>query len=220
MDFIRVLRKLASGQKGLSGVETAIILVSTVAVAGTLATTVLASGVSSAEDADTAVEEGLRTIMGTFIQKGAVIGKAATTGPRGAIGQLTFSVTVATSGGSVDFTPPAANSNNNGLADPAGNNTIVISYIDRYQQVDNLYWTVTPLGKSDGDYLLEDREQFQIEIGGSPVPGEDGGNLVDALDTDLSTDTPFTIQITSADGATLFIERRTPVSFDKIINFY
>ena len=217
--ILRLLRNLARNEKGITGIETGIILVSSVAVAGTLATAVIQSGVNSTNDLEKTYNDALKNIRGTFVQKGAVIGQAATTGPHGTVSQLSFTVSLITSGGSMDFTPPSPSAGNTGLAGDTSNNLIVISYTDEYQHVENLYWTVTRLGRGNGDYILEDNEQFLITVGGSPVPGQNGGNLVDALATDLSADTDFTIEVKAPTGATLKIERETPAFIDHVINF-
>jgi archaellin len=96
---------------------------------------------------------------------------------------------------------------------------VVINYIDQDQNVKNLYWTVTKMGNDDGDNLLEVNEKFQITIGSDTV-GASGGNLVDALTTDLTVNKTFDLEVVTPAGAVLTIERTTPAYIDQIMNLH
>ena len=148
--------------------------------------------------------------------KSPIYAKAATIGPQGTICQLSFNVALVCSDGFIDFTPPTASPENNGLAGPDSTNLIVISYTDANQHVDNLYWTVAKLGKDNGNDLLEGSEMYQITVGGNPVAGIDGGNLVDALNSDLSTNTEFVIDMGAPQSAILHLEGKTTASLKKM----
>lgn len=217
------LRRIGQGQRGIASIPLIIGGVSTLAVGATLAGTVMNAGTSASQNVDTALHDAINNEQGTIMLKGNVIGKASTTGSKGTMGQLIFTVSLASAGGSVDFTPPVPDPANTGLADPVNStNTMVISYTDNYQHVDNLYWTINRIGRNDGSNMLTDNEMFQIVIGGSPTPGVNGGNLVNALSAKpLSTYTDFELEIKTAQGAgsTLNIQRSTPPSFNNIINF-
>ena len=118
----------------------------------------------------------------------------------------------------MDFTAPTADSAT-GLAAADSNNTIVISYIDEDQRQDDLYWTVTKLGKADADDLLEVNEMFQVTLG-SVTAGSGAGNLIDALTTDLTANKQFTIEVKPPVGAVLNIERTIPAYIDTIMNLH
>jgi archaellin len=94
---------------------------------------------------------------------------------------------------------------------------VVINYIDSDQTVNNLYWTMTPLGTTDGDDLLETGEKFHITLG-SYTTTQEGGNLIDALTTDLTVNKTFTLEIVTPVGAVLVIERTTPPYIDTKMN--
>ena len=106
-----------------------------------------------------------------------------------------------------------------GVAASGSNNVVVLSYIDEDQRVDDLYWTITKLGKADSDNLLESNEKFQITIG-STTAGSGAGNLIDALTTDLSINKKFMIEVKPPIGAVLNIERTTPAFVDTIMNLH
>jgi hypothetical protein len=218
-NLAKLFGKIIKQEHGFTAIQTAIGVVSSVAVAGTLGTAVVSSATESADTAEQVVQESIANIQGTYDLRGSVIGIASKTGPQGALGQLTFSIALVSSGGSMDFTPPLPSADNTGLAASDSLNTIIISYTDDNQYVDNLYWTVAKLGRDDGDYLLEGKEMYQITIGGSKVPGQSGGNLVDALNPDLTTYTRFSLDIKSPQTANLVLERTTPGYIHNIVKF-
>jgi hypothetical protein len=215
----KLLTRIFNQEHGFTAIQTAIGVVSSVAVAGTLGTAVVSSATESADTTEQVVQESIANIQGTFDLRGSVVGIASKTGPQGSLGQLTFSLALVCNDGSMDFTPPVPSVENSGLAGPDSLNTIIISYTDDNQYVDNLYWTVAKLGRDDGDYLLEGKEMYQITIGGSKVPGQNGGNLVDALNPDLTTYTKFSLDIKSPQTPNLVLERTTPGYIHNIVNF-
>ncbi len=70
----RALKKLHRGQKGMTGLETAIILIAFVTVASVLAYSVLSAGIFSAERGKATVYSGLEQASATMEVKGSVIG--------------------------------------------------------------------------------------------------------------------------------------------------
>jgi len=186
-------------------------------VAAVFAYTVLSAGLFSTQKSQEAVYSGLEEAQSSLELRGALIAKATTTGSSGTIGQITFTVANSLGGEPINFTAPNG-TDNDGDADSGSDNVVVISYIDTSQKKEDLYWTVTKLGNADTDDLLEDGEKFQITIGGSTTAGTDGGNLVDALTTDLSVNKQFTIEVKTPSGGILVMERTTPAYIDSVIN--
>ncbi len=70
----RALRNLHRGQRGMTGLETAIILIAFVTVASVLAYSVLSAGIFSAERGKATVYSGLEQASATMEVKGSVIG--------------------------------------------------------------------------------------------------------------------------------------------------
>ncbi|MBN1189967.1 MAG: hypothetical protein JXA46_09455 [Dehalococcoidales bacterium] len=215
----RCTKRFLSQQKGFTSLQLAIAAASSLVLAGGVTATAAFTGDDLAMEVDKQITESLTNIMGTYMIRSSIYGQAAATGSNGELGQLIFTVGIVARGGSADFTPPSPSTGNNGLAGEQSQNAIVISYTDSNQHIDNLYWTVTPIGRDDGDYLLEDNELFQITLGGGAIPGENGGNLVDALNIPLTTNTVFTIEMGSSQGAVLVFDRRTPSYLRKVTNF-
>ncbi len=75
--FVKALNTLHKGQKGISGLETAIILIAFVTVASVLAYSVLSAGIFSAEEGQKAVYAGLEGAQSTMEVKGSVLGLSA-----------------------------------------------------------------------------------------------------------------------------------------------
>jgi len=207
-----MLRKLSKKERGITGLETAIILIAFVVVAAVFAYTALSAGLFSTQKAQEAVYSGLKEAQRTLELKGAVIATGNTTGDSGEIGEITFTVSNVLGGDPVDFTPPSGGAA--GLA--TGNaHKVVINYLDSNQEVVDLYWYVTKLGNDDGDSLLETGEKFQITVGSQSGQG----NLVDALGANpLSVNMKFSLVIMTPIGAVITIERTTPPYIDQIVN--
>ncbi|MEE8413408.1 MAG: hypothetical protein V3R96_02540 [Dehalococcoidales bacterium] len=68
------LKKLHRGQRGMTGLETAIILIAFVTVASVLAYSVLSAGIFSAERGKATVYSGLASASATMEVKGSIIG--------------------------------------------------------------------------------------------------------------------------------------------------
>lgn len=212
----KYMNRMHKGQKGITGLETAIILIAFVVVAAVFAYTVLSAGLFSTQKSQEAVYAGIQEARSTVSLKGAVVAKAENTGASGNVSQLTFALTNALNGQSLDFTPPTAD-NATGLVLSGSPNVIVISYIDQSQKVSDLYWTTSHLGNADSDELLDPGETFQITIG-SATGGSGAGNLLDALSPVLGVNDTFTIEIKSAKGAVLSFERTMPANIDAVMN--
>lgn len=210
-----ILKQLHRSEKGITGLETAIILIAFVVVAAVFAYTVLSAGLFSTQKSQEAVYSGLEQVQSTMEIKGAVIAKAENTGASGYLSQLTFTVANAIGGESVDFTAPTADGSNTGAAASGSNNVVVISYTSEDQRVEDLYWTKTELS-GDGDNLLEEGEKFQLTIGNATA-GAGGGNLVDALNPNLLVNKAFTIELKTVKGAVITFQRTTPAFIDAVL---
>ncbi len=210
----QVFKPIHREERGITGLETAIILIAFVVVAAVFAYTVLSAGLFSSQKGQEAVYAGLEETQSTLEMKGAVIAKDGEASPNNVIDQISFTVVNALGGEAIEFTAPTDTAQD-GLADAGSANKVVINMVSKNWQVDNIYWSFSAIGKDDGDALLEDGEQFQITLGQT-----DGtGDLEDALSANTLTATEeFSIQVVPPSGATLVIERTLPAVIDDIIN--
>ena len=145
-----MLKKLANrmhkDQKGITGLETAIILIAFVVVAAVFAYTVLSAGIFTTQKAQESVYTGLEEVEATLQIKGSVIATANTTGSNGTVADIAFTVEGAMQGLAIDFTEPT-------------DNVVVISYLDSTQVERDLDWAISKVGQADEDYLLEGDEK-------------------------------------------------------------
>ncbi len=204
-------RKYFKHEKGITGLETAIILIAFVVVAAVFAYTALSAGLFSTQKSQEAVYSGLKEAQSTLELKGGVIG-IASTGSSGNISQLKFVIANVLGGEPVDFSIPT-DADNNGLADDGSSNVVVLNYTDQDQTAEDLFWTISKLGNADSDDLLEAEERFEVTIGSAT------GNLLDCLtSSNLTVKKIFNIEVLTPGGATLNIERTTPAWMDAIVN--
>jgi len=207
----KMYNKYFKHEKGITGLETAIILIAFVVVAAVFAYTALSAGLFSTQKAQQAVYSGLQEAQSTLELRGSVIATANASGE--SVQQISFVVSLVLGGDPIDFTPPTAATDNGGIAATTSTNKVVIKYIDDNQTINNLYWTFTPLGTNNGNNLLEANEKFQITVGNS-VTSQGGGNLIDALTTPLTANKTFTLEVVTPSGAVLDIERTIPAYVD------
>ncbi len=120
--------------------------------------------------------------------------------------ELVFTVSNALAGEPIDFTTTTDSDSDGILSDESTkNHKVVISFSDEYQQVTDLAWTKTAIGKDDGDDLLEEGEKFQITVDLSYVNNHAGSDS-----EKLGTNRTFTIEVKPSKGAVLNIERTMP----------
>jgi flagellin FlaB len=213
-----MFKKFSNHEQGITGLETAIILIAFVVVAAVFAYTVLSAGLFATQKTTESIYSGLKEAQSSLVLKGGLIATANTTGANGTIKQMAFVVGIIAGGEPIDFTPPTANTTgNNGLAAANSSNKVVISYVDDNQEVRDLYWTLTKLGKSDGDNFLEENEKFEVTVGANTT-GANGGNLANALNPPLRPGQKFNLLLMTQAGAVLQLERTMPGYFDPVMN--
>lgn len=197
----RLVRKIKQAQQGITGLETAIILIAFVIVASVFAYVVLSAGLFSAQKAKEAVYSGLQEVRSTMELKGNVLGKMED----GVLTEVYFTVGTPGGGDAIDFTDTSsANSTN----------VVVISYSDAYQVFPTINWTMTKLNTTDTDNLLDPNELFQITVDLS---------VVSANAPDEQKPGPyhkFQLEIKPPVGAVLIIERTLPAKVSQLINLY
>ena len=199
----KLLKNMHRDQRGITGLETAIILIAFVVVASVFAYTVLSAGIFSSQKGKEAIYSGLEEARASLIFKGSVVAKD--TDSNDEVDELVFTVASALEGEPIDLTAPTDTTPADGIADDGSTNVSVISYLDQTQRVDDLDWTFSPLGKDDGDNLLEPGENFEITVD------------LSAMDGDIVTYTTFTIEIKPPKGSVLVIERTTPSVIDDVM---
>ncbi len=185
----KLARKTHRDERGITGLETAIILIAFVVVASVFAYTVLSAGIFSSQKGQEAVYSGLEQARSTLELNGSVIAKANAT----AVTEVIFSVSNALDGEAIDLT------------DTTGDNVTVISYSSSAVRTEELDWTVAPQGYGDDDSLLEAGEMFEITV-----------DMTGAGET-VGTYHTFTLEVKPPTGAVLIMERTTPADLDLVM---
>ena len=197
----KILNRLSVKQQGITGIETAIILIAFVIVASVFAYVVLSAGLFSTQKAKEAIHAGLNEARSTIEIKGNMYGTMVNS----VVTQVCFTLATTTGGDMIDFTPPSA-----------GNytNKVVISYSDAYQMFPSLNWTLTKLNTANPDNILDSNELFLITVD------------LTAISANISDDKKprpyhrFSIEIKPPVGAVLILERTIPARVDEIVNLY
>jgi flagellin FlaB len=176
-------------ERGITGLETAIILIAFVVVAAVFAFVVLSTGLFSSERGKEAVYAGLAKTRGTMELSSSVI--AASNGT--SVTTIDFDMTLAAGGDSVNLDPTATT------------NRTVISYIDSATVVNNVAYTATPI-TGNANTLLEPGELIRISID------------IAAAGVTVGTNQTFTLEIKPPTGSYMVLQRTTPAAFVAINN--
>ena len=140
-----MLKKFLRHERGITGLETAIILIAFVVVAAVFAYTTLSAGLFSTQKSQEAVYSGLKEAQSTLELKSNVIATSNGTGANGRVQQISFVLSNVLGGQPVDFNGPTAGTLT-GISATGSSNKVVINYIDQEQTVNDLYWTIEKLG--------------------------------------------------------------------------
>ena len=202
-DFYKLIRYFLPDQRGITGLETAIVLIAFVVVSSVFAFAALSTGLFSSDKAKETIQAGLAETRGSMELKGSVILTISVTGTSGIVSDIAFQVANAAGGESIDLTPGKT----------------LIKYTDAVQSkmfVSTAGFTATSLGSADTDKLLERNEVYEIKLIDLELSTHDTND--DTLKSTLGVNTTFTLEVVPPRGAVLFIERTTPVFLDDIVS--
>jgi flagellin FlaB len=194
---VSINRKL-SNQKGITGIETAIILIAFVIVASVFAYVVLTAGLFSTQKANEAIHSGLEEAQNTIELKGIVYGKMI----NGFLDKVYLAIATTSAGAQVDFTDTTN-----------GSNYVIISYADAFQIYNSVNWTLTKINAGNGDNLLDKNELFLITVDLTCVVNG----------TNVTAEKPgayhkFNLEIKPPTGAVLVLERTIPARTNQIVS--
>ena len=191
--FTGLLRSLHKNEKGITGLETAIILIAFVIVASVFAFVVLSTGLFSAEKGKAAVFAGLEKASGNLEVRGAVTAAAAAPP---VVDTVTFNLGLAAAG-----VPTLVDDTAIG-----GVNNIAINYIDTQNRFPNVAWTSTTIA-GDGDTLLERGELLEVTVA---LP----------VGSTLAINEVFTLEVIPPSGGTLLLNRTMPQQIDVVMDLH
>ncbi|MDJ0275079.1 MAG: hypothetical protein NYU90_07800 [Aigarchaeota archaeon] len=189
------LNDVGRRKKGLTGLETAIVLIAFVVVAAAFAFAVLNMGFFTTQKSSEVMQAGLEETLSSVEIAGSVVARSS----GGQISNITIYVKSAVGKNPVDMR----------------NGVLVISYRDPYNFIPNIYTmndTNVPVTgvrvrqlTGDGDTALEYTEVWEIVIGISQLQS-------------LKPNDQFSIEIKPAQGSILKVERRLPPVFDPVMD--
>jgi len=238
-----IMRRLAvsNQQNGITGLETAIILIAFVVVASVFSFTVLSTGMFASERSKETVYAGLEETKSSIEPRGSVIafkGRAGITAADDSVYKVSFVIGNSVSGAPVDVTPPytADDSGTDPDISSGAEYKTVISYLDKNQFLSDVPWTINMLGQSNSDYLLEQGEKAEVSVwilqrnntvldatsnnGVAKYPSADvnGSSGILTAGTLLNVNDQFTLEVKPASGAVLTIQRTNPSRLDTIMD--
>jgi flagellin FlaB len=187
------------GQKGITGLETAIILIAFVTVASVLAYSVLSAGIFSSEKGKAAVYKGLDQASASMELRGNVLalGTPATTEDPATVDSVQFTLASVLQDDAIDMSEPPANG-------------VIINYTDStgMNETDLQDWTADLVGAERGvATMLDANEQMIITV---TLPTS---NALAGYDS-------FTIQVIPPKGAAITITRTLPGSIDDVMDLH
>ena len=191
--FAKALKNLQNRQRGITGLETAIILIAFVTVAAVLGYSVLSAGIFSAERGKETVYQGLEQAQSSMECRGSVLGLST---DNTTVTSIQFCVASVLDDESVDMT------------DSSGNNVTIVNYSDDAIHSEDITWTKTLLGTERGDAdMLEADETMLLTI---TVPAT----------ASLEAYDDFMIQLVPVKGASITIKRTLPGTIQPVVDLH
>jgi flagellin FlaB len=191
MRHIKNLARRTFDERGITGLETAIVLIAFVVVAAVFAFVVLSTGLFSSERGKETVFAGLAKTRGSMEVTGRVVATTDLT----KVTNLAFDLTLAAGGESANLNPSDTT------------NKTIISYQDPSNSIANVTYTTTVV-VGNSDKLLEQGELFEINIDFT------AGQFSSVT---LSSNKTFTLELKPPAGSYLVLQRTTPASLAQSI---
>ena len=192
---LRRVEGLVRDQAGITGIETAIVLIAFVVVASVFAFAVLSTGLLASEKSKETILGGLETTTATLALRGAVVADA--NAGKTAIDSIKFTLSNATkSSTTVDLSSTGS----------------VITYVDADNGLNCTGISGTPSCAWSTTWLIgsgetvDAGEQVEVTV------------TVSSLTPLLGKDKEFTIQVKPNKGAIVIVNRRTPAELKGIMN--
>ncbi len=195
----RLFARAAQEERGITGLETAIILIAFVVVATVFAFVVLTTGVFSAERGKESVFAGLNKARGTAELRGGVVLTAVGT----VVADFQFALATTAGGEPVPINPTGTT------------NRTVIAYRDDDTVDNDVLYTIENI-VGDGDTLLEPGELLLVKIiRASGIADEGSSNPPTLVPNER-----FTFEIQTPVGATLDVTRQLPSEVAEVMQLH
>ena len=199
--LFKSMRNLHREEKGMTGLETAIILIAFVTVAAVFGYAVLSAGLFSAERGKETIYAGLNEAKSNMELSGSVIG----TGTGDNLTTIKFTVKNAIAGNPIDLTQATGT---NGSP-----NKCVISLTTSKEYLNNIKWSTAFIGADNGNDLLETGEQCEITVDLTSLGDQSLSSPLQANDT-------FNLQLKPSLGSTITIQRQLPPAIEPVMDLH
>jgi archaeal flagellin FlaB len=203
------IKRVINREEGITGLETAIILIAFVIVASVLSYVVISSGLFSSQKARAAVNAGLDQTGATIELKGNVTAtlSVAEGGGPDTLSEVSFTVGMVPGGGSIDITdnPPLTG----GHATPtstASLNRLIVGFSNNDIQIPSLFWEKQVINFNNEDNMLDPGELAVITVYLGPAM------YIDAYPdfTGVTSGSTFSLGVIPPEGSVLQVERTVP----------
>ncbi len=197
--------RFRSDQKGITGLETAIILIAFVVVASVFAYTILSAGIYSSEKGKEAIHSGLSTARASIQLSGPIL--ARDTDSDNDVDQMLIVIANSLKGTPLNLVPTVDSDSDGLLSDESPKlHSLVITFINQSQRVTDIAWTATEVGKGDGDNLMETSERFELMVD------------LTAISPAIKENDTFVLEIKPGKGSSITLERTMPGRIDDVMN--
>jgi flagellin FlaB len=215
----RYFKNIYKSQKGITGLETAIILIAFVVVAAVFAYTVLSAGLFATQKSQEAVYSGLSNTQSTLELRGGVTAYNSTLNTNNSLGKIEITVS-SDSTDKIDLTPAYVMDTGAPVANGTVKNRLQIAFNDATVAVPNCIWTVAFIGSNNSDFILDPGEKAVITIWLHAFDGTDwtAGAAPYIASDNIDTYHTFTLEVKPDKGATLTIQRTTPALLTDVVS--
>jgi len=190
-----LVKRIFKNQEGITGLETAIILIAFVMVASVFSYVVLSAGLYASQKVKQVVYTGLETTMSVIELKGSVLAQME----NGLVKYIYLFVGIPAAGYPVDFSSTDNTSDNS-------TSKVIISYTDAQNMIPSVNWTMQKLSTINNDDLLDPGELFILKL--------------DMSGTNIGPYHRFTLEVKPDGGPVLSIERTIPGRVDQYVNLH
>ena len=190
--------RIARDQRGITGLETAIVLIAFVVVASVFAFAVLSTGLLSSEKSKETVIGALEETGSTVALRGSLVAHASTSPP--VVGYVTLQI---------------SNASQTGRAVDLSSDALIISYTDANTRISSFPFSATPPTTTEAwgsewlsgtGPLLQPGERVQLTV-----------NLTQ-INPRLGPGERFTIEVKPSLGAVLSVSKTTPAEFTPVLD--
>jgi archaeal flagellin FlaB len=192
------MQRMNRDERGITGLETAIILIAFVVVATVFAFIVLTTGIFSAERGKETVYAGLQKARGTMEVRGGIVVKSTGCPSSCVVDEISFQVANAAGGDPIPLDPNSTN------------NRTVVAYRDATTVNNDMTYTVTWI-TGNSDDLLEPGELATVTI----TAGSNANTIQDLVANDR-----WTLELQTPVGAVIDITRSLPAQLGAVMQLH